>query len=228
MCATVSCVVPVYNGERYLAEALRSILAQTHPVAEVIVVDNDSTDDSAAIARGFGEPVRVVHQENRGPAGGRNRGVLESGGELITFLDADDLFHPEKLARQIARFAARPDLEVSLSVIENFWEPDLLAERQRYEQLGRPIRTTRQFGNVLARRSVFDRVGMLDETRVYGGHMEWFARVSEAGVVVGVLPEVLVWRRMHRHSLTHRTPDLDPYLDLARARIANRRRSRTA
>lgn len=100
--ASVSAVVPCYNGARFLRETLESALAQTHPPLEVIVVDDGSTDDSAAIAASLGPPVRVIRQANQGESVARNRGIDEACGDWLAFLDADDLWHPRKLAAQLA------------------------------------------------------------------------------------------------------------------------------
>jgi glycosyltransferase involved in cell wall biosynthesis len=97
---TVSVVIPCYNGARFLRETLDSALAQTSPTLEVIVVDDGSTDDSAALAESYGPPVRVIRQPNQGESVARNRGIAEARGEWVAFLDADDLWLPEKLAEQ--------------------------------------------------------------------------------------------------------------------------------
>lgn len=99
---TVSVVIPCYNGAPFLRETLESALNQTHPPLEIIVIDDGSTDDSAAIAELFGPPVRVIRQENQGESVARNRGIDEAQGEWLAFLDADDLWKPTKLERQIA------------------------------------------------------------------------------------------------------------------------------
>jgi glycosyltransferase involved in cell wall biosynthesis len=96
----VSVVIPCYNGANFLRDTLRSVLAQTLPPLEVIVVDDGSTDDSAAIAESFGPPVRVFRQPNQGESVARNRGIEEARGDWVAFLDADDLWLPEKLAEQ--------------------------------------------------------------------------------------------------------------------------------
>lgn len=96
---TVSVITPCYNGARFLAETLQSALAQTQPPHEIIVVDDGSTDDSAAIAESFGPPVRVIRQSNRGESVARNRGLAEATGDYILFLDADDLISRDALER---------------------------------------------------------------------------------------------------------------------------------
>ena len=107
----VSVVIPVYNMERFVAEAIDSVLAQSLPArdVEVVVVDDGSTDGSRRVIDRYGERVRVVAQRNRGLAGARNAGVDASRGTFLGFLDADDRFHPEKLAAQLAVFDRGPD-----------------------------------------------------------------------------------------------------------------------
>ncbi|NMC21488.1 MAG: glycosyltransferase family 2 protein, partial [Thermogutta sp.] len=107
----VSVVIPVWNAARYLPETLQSVLRQTRPPEEIVVVDDGSTDDSAAVAEGFGPTVRVLRQENRGESAARNRGIEASHGDWIAFLDADDLWHPDKLARQLAAVRADPAVD---------------------------------------------------------------------------------------------------------------------
>jgi len=106
----VSVVIPCYNAARFLRETLDSILAQTLPAAEIIVIDDGSTDDSAAIAESYGPPVRAIRQPNQGESVARNRGIDEAKGDWIAFLDADDLWYPEKLEKQMAVAAASPDI----------------------------------------------------------------------------------------------------------------------
>jgi glycosyltransferase involved in cell wall biosynthesis len=107
MTETVSVVIPCYNASPFLRETLESVLRQTHPPLEVIVVDDGSTDDSAAIAESFGSPVRVIRQKNQGESVARNRGIDEAHGEWVGLLDADDVWLPEKLERQLE--CAGPD-----------------------------------------------------------------------------------------------------------------------
>lgn len=108
----VSIIVPTYNCAQFLSEALDSILTQQYPNIEVIVVDDGSNDDSADIADGFGSPVKVIRQKNQGPAAARNRGVRESSGEYLAFLDGDDVWLPGKLFAQMEYFLSHPEVGI--------------------------------------------------------------------------------------------------------------------
>jgi glycosyltransferase involved in cell wall biosynthesis len=116
---TASVIMPVYNVEKYLEPAIRSVLAQTFTDFELIIVDDGATDGSAAIYSSFGDPrIRIIKQKNRGLAGARNTGIRDARGAYIGLLDSDDLWRPEKLARHIAHLEAQPDLGVSYSASE--------------------------------------------------------------------------------------------------------------
>lgn len=104
MASSVSVIIPSYNYGRFIAEAIGSALGQSLAPAEIIVVDDGSADDTAEIVAGFGDAVRYIRQENSGVCVARNRGVAESSGELIAFLDADDIWEPTKLEKQAELF----------------------------------------------------------------------------------------------------------------------------
>src|SRR5262249_3984793 len=133
----ISCIVPVFNGECYLRETLESILAQTYQPLELIVVDDGSTDGTAAVAAGYGARIRYLWQAHAGALAARNRGLSAAQGEFIAFLDADDLWHHNKLARQIARLRERPAIDLCFTAFQNFWMPELAGEAQRYK--GHPL-----------------------------------------------------------------------------------------
>jgi glycosyltransferase involved in cell wall biosynthesis len=201
----VSCIVPAFNSERYLRESLESILAQTHRPIEVIVADDGSSDGTAAVVATFGASIRCVTQATAGPAATRNLGWRAASGEWVAFLDADDRWHPEKLSRQIARFDARPDLDVSVTHIQNFWIAELEEEARRLRD---DARTRPMAGYVtmtmLARRSTFESVGPFDETLWHTDAGDWFLRAAHHGAVIELLPDVLVQHRMHHTNLSRR------------------------
>jgi len=122
----VSIVIPAWNAARSLPRAIDSVLAQTWARREIIVVDDGSTDNSLALLAGYGDQVRVVSQANGGPAAARNRGLRETQGQYVAFLDADDHWLPEKLERQVALINARPDLgfcSTATAVVDMQGEP---------------------------------------------------------------------------------------------------------
>ncbi len=102
---TVSVVIPSYNRAGWLPAAVGSVLAQTHPATEILIVDDGSTDNSAEVCAAFPAPVRYIRQQNAGVSAARNRGMREATGEFIALLDSDDLWLPEKLAVQLALHA---------------------------------------------------------------------------------------------------------------------------
>ncbi len=208
MTPLISCIVPVFNGEATVLEAVASIRAQTYDRIEIVVVDDGSTDRTSALVRGLGADVRYVWQANAGPIAARNTGIRSSSGDFLAFLDADDRWHREKLARQWARFVEQPALDVCLTLLQNYWVEELRdeADLMRNHFRSQPIRGYSSVA-LLAPRALFDRVGFYDETLKHGGDADWFARVEESGATVEVVEEVLVYRRLHSGNRSRQWSD---------------------
>jgi glycosyltransferase involved in cell wall biosynthesis len=194
----VSCVLPVFNGERYLEEALQSVFAQTYRPIEVVVVDDGSTDSTAAIAAAHGDRVLVLQQANAGPSPATNRGIKAARGELLAFLDADDRWPPQKLALQAEHLAAHPDIAVVFAHARNFWIPELRQEEARYagHRITRPLPAYTR-GTMMARRSAFDAVGGFDPGMAHGEVQEWVLKARATGLRIELLPDTLLERRLH-------------------------------
>ncbi len=200
---SVTCILPVYNGERFLAEALDSVLGQNVPSLEVLVVDDGSTDGTAAILDQFGSKIRVISQDNRGVSAARNRGLDEVDSEFVAFQDCDDLWMPGKLTRQLAALEERPELDLCLGLVQNFWMQELAAEERAYRGSRFAAPAPGHLLQVLvARRTAFDRVGRFDMGLDVGEDNDWFLRARDAGLVEEMIPDVLVRRRLHRNNLT--------------------------
>ena len=195
---TISCVLPVFNGETYLAETIESVLQQTVAIGEVIVVDDGSTDATVEICRSFGNRIRVMSQANAGPAVARNTGVAHANGEFVTFQDADDLWLPEKTAVQLRAFAEDPELQYCVGHVENFLSPDVPVEQHlpEYSARAKPLAgyTT---PCLMVRREVFETVGLFNANLKHTDAGEWFKRARALKVRERLLPDVLTKRRLH-------------------------------
>ena len=211
---TVSVVVAVRDGARYLGEALESVAAQTRRADEVVVVDDGSTDDSAAVAAAHG--ARVERRPPLGHAAARNRGIEASSGELVAFLDADDRWLPEKLDRQMATLSARPDVDILFGHVRQFRPSELGGGVER----PRPGVIT---STMLVRRTAFERVGLFATQWRVGELMDWLLRARDAGLRDVVTEDVVAERRVHESNLGRQTETRSDYARVIRHALARRR-----
>ena len=220
--SAVTCIVPTYNSGRYLSEALDSIFAQSYRPIDVIVADDGSSDDTLSVVRGYGDRIRMVTQPTSGPAQTRNLGLKHAQTEFLAFLDADDLWHPEKLTLQIAHFRQHPKLQICITHAKMFWSDRHNDEARRYQDQPRggavPGYATT---TLLAKRHVFDKVGMFNSRYWFSDAVEWFVRAKRLGLEVALLPDVLTFHRMHDQNLTRRRQEAsrDEFLALAKESI---------
>ncbi len=206
-----SVVIPAYNAEPYIGEAIESALGQTYEPVEVIVVDDGSQDRTAEVAGAYRE-VTLIRQENAGPSAARNRGFAATGGEFIAFHDSDDAMTPDKLEVQVGHLLESPSVGCVLAEQELVMEPGaelpFWAEGSKVETL-MPPRPPEYADEPLVhpmtmvvRREVFEAVGGFDESLAPAEDFDWMLRASEEGVEIGRLSEVLLRRRIHPASLT--------------------------
>ena len=222
----IGCIVPVFNGESYLAEALNSIVKQTYRPLEIIVVDDGSTDTTAVVAARYGDQISYIRQNRAGAPASRNLGLTMAQGEFVAFLDADDLWHPDKLTRQIECFEARLEIDLCVTHVQNFWIPELKEEAERFRdhRLTRPV-PGYVTQTLLARRILFDRVGPFNTALQVGDAQDWFLRAAEQGASMRLLSDVLVYRRLHRSNFSrHVTVALNDHLQVVKASLDRRRR----
>ena len=199
----VSVVIPVFNGEDFLAEAVESVLGQEYELMEVIAVDDGSDDGSSAILRRF-PGIKVIRQGNSGCTGARNTGILASRGELVAFIDQDDRWRPDKLTKQVAALAADTSAGYSLGHIELFLEPGCPVPAWMGSR-GWMVGTRRVGylpGTMVVRRQTFDRLGLFDDRFKIGSDADWLVRARDAAIGVAIVPDVVMDKRVHRNNLS--------------------------
>lgn len=205
--ARVSVIIPSYNCAPYLAEAIESALGQTLPPDEVIVVDDGSTDGSLEIAQGYGPPVHVTRQENAGVSAARNRAIEQATGDWLAFLDADDIWAPAKLDRQLAAVEDHTDVVCLFSDFYTFGSGrERTLESQRDHPAASDFRI-QMLCNYVLPSSCMIRASALGGLRFQVGtanaeDMIFFAELRELGPFLQV-PEPLAGYRQRDDSAAH-------------------------
>jgi glycosyltransferase involved in cell wall biosynthesis len=204
----ISTIMPVRDCERYIGEALDSIVAQTHPCDQTIVVDDGSTDGTVAALAAYGGRVTCIEQEPLGVGAALNAGLELADGELVAFLDADDRWTPRKLEWQCAALGNDPALEMVFGHVEQFVSPEL-SEKER-AQLDVPAGRSpgKAKGTMLIRRAALDRVGPFTTSVKLADFVDWYSRAEEAGVREAMIDEVVLLRRNHLTNHGRRRRDL--------------------
>lgn len=199
---TISVIIPVYNNARFLAAAIESVLVQDATIDEVLVVDDGSSDDSVAVAQRFVPHIRMVSQPNAGPAAARNTGLDNTGGELVAFLDADDLMMPHRIAAQAAAMSrpSKPDLVLSAQWL--FRDGDISRPSDDPAKIKQHLRPGLVPSTAFIRRTAFDSYGRFSPAHRIGDFVEWLSRATALGCRLEILPEPLVMRRVHDANLS--------------------------
>jgi glycosyltransferase involved in cell wall biosynthesis len=220
----VSVMIPAYNGEAYLGEAIDSVLQQNYRPVEIIVVDDGSDDATGEVARRYGDAVRYTKQNRGGNGAARNRAVALATGELFTFLDADDRLVPDALDRLVSTLAEDPSLEAVYGHVREFISPDLDAEalarlRPPIDRIAGCLPT-----NMLMRRETFLRVGEFPTHLRVGVTVDWSARADEMGLSTLLIDDVLFERRLHSDNNGIREREhRSHYLHVVKAALDRRR-----
>ena len=219
----ISVIIPLYNGRTYIGQAVESVLNQTFVPMEILIVNDGSSDNGAARIPDHPR-VRIIGQPNSGVAAARNRGVRESIGNMLAFLDQDDTWVPEKLEKQVAYLREHAELgyvlahqliRLAAGVSRPAWlKPD---------QVNQPS-VGYLPGTLVVRRETFHQVGPFNETYKSGSDSEWFFRAKDMGVPMHILPDVLLHRTIHEKNQSHDTATANvELLRMVRQSLKNRR-----
>lgn len=221
----VSVLVAVFNGEKYIREALDSVLQQDYRPIEVIIIDDGSTDGTGEAVRPYAESgaVRYERRAHQGTGSSRNAGLELARGDFVAFIDADDLWLPGKLTSQMNILEADPSIAMVHGRARQFISPDLSeSEREGLrivrEEVLSPLPTTS-----LMRRTVFARVGLFSRAYEAGSDMEWVVRMQEASLKSAAHDEVVYLRRIHTTNIGRQDRGQSARLHVLKAALDRRR-----
>ena len=220
----ISVIIPVYNCRKYIAEAIESVINQTYKPYEIIVVDDGSDDNSAAIIKNYPN-VLYFYQQNKGTSSALNNGLRKVTGNFIAFNDADDLWEKNKLEKQIQKLNDDKTIDVIFSYHKRFYSnkhgqitESELADSKR-------ILPAHFKGSLLIRKESFFKVGLFDESIVMGDFLDWYRRAEDLGIKMEMLKEVLYYRRIHdANSSLMNKANINDYVKIMKASIDRRRK----
>lgn len=210
MAPRVSVLIPTYNCGRFLGDAIESVLAQSFGDLEIIVVDDGSTDNTAQVVARYPQ-VRYIPLPHRGVSYARNAAIKAATGEFVAFLDADDLWTPDKLEKQIAYLESHEDAMMVFTEAVNFYQSEESEKDQRQQELYNAS-LARCIITCLFRRSVFEKYGVFRTDYPHGEDTQFMFRLSISGVSLNhSISEKLYLRRIHGSniSLTHESAGPD-------------------
>jgi glycosyltransferase involved in cell wall biosynthesis len=203
---SVSVIIPVKNGAQYLAESLRSVLAQDHTPCEILVLDDESTDETEAIVRQFAaDGARfIANHQPLGIAGSLNLGIQLARGELLAFTSHDDIWVSHKLSRQAECLMTQAELDYCIALLRPFLDRSMAGPPPGFpsELLGVTV-PGYVIETLVARRRAFERAGYFDTSFAQAEDTEWYTRARDAGLKMKVIDEVLVHKRLHGNSTTY-------------------------
>jgi glycosyltransferase involved in cell wall biosynthesis len=197
----VSVIIAVKNAEKYLRECLDSVSGQTFDSYEILVIDGRSTDGTEAIARSYNR-VTFFQQDGVGFADAWNCGLRKARGEFMTFIDSDDIWTPHKLERQVALLRNDPRLEGVIGKVRFVPEPGKNPPRGFHERVFARDHTAYMPGVLMARRRLFDYLGDWGEGWVVANDIDWFLKLKDSGLPIGIVEEVLLQKRIHNTNFS--------------------------
>lgn len=213
----ITVVIPVYNGERFLAEAIESVLNQGLPV-ELVVLNDGSTDGTEDVVKEYGEKIRYLSHPNRGYIATRNRGIEMGQGTSYAFVDADDIWPENRLKTLLQAMDAETDIvvgRVSRMVPDKAGGYRVLDEAQQAMSLGA----------ALFKREVFEKIGLLDDSLEHHDDIEFFLRAQTRGLRIKKLEDVTLYYRRHEENMTNDEEAVQATLPSALHRIIQMRRA---
>lgn len=216
----ISAIIPAYNSQDFILDAINSIKNQTHPVDEIIIIDDGSTDNTQQIVENIRGEIKYLKQKNQGPSAARNAGIKIAKGDWIAFLDADDQWTIDKIEKQLTVLSHSPELHLiagdmqEIGIANELITQSVLAKHSLLEQfqanqslainnaLAKLV--TKNFiptGTVLVKRTTLIEAGMFNSAIRFGEDLELWAKIA-AKHPITCMPEILMLRRLHNQNAT--------------------------
>ena len=197
----VSVIIVVKDGDRFLDSAIESVFQQTFTNYELIVIDGNSTDNTATIAKSY-EQIRYFLQQSKGIAGAYNEGISNAKGELIAFLSHDDMWTPDKLETQVKYMEDNPEMEYTVARVKFFLETGHSAPSGFRSELLQGDHVGKIMETLVAKKTLFDKIGGLSSDFNVAEDVDWFARANDAKIPTGIVDRVLLNKRVHDTNLS--------------------------
>jgi len=196
----ITVIIPVYNGEEFISEAINNVLGQNYPALEIIVINDGSTDNTESVVKNLDADLRYLYIKNQGPSFARNQGISYSTGDYIAFLDADDLFPENNLSILSEELVQNTEVDIVRGYAQ-LMKKNLLSGV--YETEGDPRFSFPAFiGAALYRKEVFDKIGLFDTSLHFGEDSDWYMRATELNVRMKWLDQVTLFVRRHGKNMT--------------------------
>lgn len=222
--ADVSVIIPMYNAQRFIVEAIESVRAQTVAPREIIIVDDGSDDGGVTAVKAFDPDITILSQSNAGAAAARQAGVAKAQGALLAFLDADDLWLPSALELRLAVLDACPELDAVYGGVQQFVCDTAPEELRQSRQIHTGTEAARHPGCLLIRAEAYRGMGGFNPAIREGEMLDFVARFDEAGYTARVLPDLVYRRRVHGNNTVLKAKTLDKaYLAVLRERLQRSR-----
>jgi len=222
----VSVIIPLHNGERFIRAAADSVLRQVYSNLELLVVDDGSTNDSLREVPSDAR-VRILKTKRIGNAAARNLGIAHSRGEFIAFLDQDDFWDVGKLEVQVQHLIEAPSCDAAICLVKYVIDPGTSRPGWLHDGIYEKETPAYLVGALLARRTLFDRLGGFDTTFDYGSDSDWFFRATDSGAVIRTINATLLYKRVHDRNQSHRIDESRHDLFRAAKLAADRKRNAT-
>ncbi|BAQ61472.1 glycosyltransferase [Geminocystis sp. NIES-3708] len=196
----ISVIIPAFNAEKYLKDAIESVIKQNYQPLEIILIDDGSTDNTAKIAKSF-QDIQYIYQENSGPVIARNNGIKIAKGEYIAFLDADDLWTDDHLELLVNCFKKDPYVEVAIGYVQCLLLKEKNEEKEYFEEFSNSTINV-NLGAGLYKKSVFEKLGNFDPNLSSSEDVDWFLRIKEANINQIIVSESVLCYRIHDSNVS--------------------------